>query len=204
MLGWIIELKRVIDFIVSLAFLVLAAPLFLFLIVLIRLRLGSPIFFRQQRPGLNGKIFTLIKFRTMRDAYDAAGNPTPDEQRVSGFGNLLRKTSLDELPELINILAGDMSFVGPRPLLVEYLPLYNEHQARRHKVRPGLTGWAVVNGRNQLSWEEKFDLDVWYVDNRSLWLDLKILLMTAKTLLRARDVYSKSDGFVQPFQGSNR
>src|SRR5690606_20803805 len=145
-----------------------------------RLRLGSPVLFRQERPGLHGKPFHMLKFRSMLNATDAQGNPLPNEQRLTPFGQRLRSTSLDELPELWNVLRGDMSIVGPRPLLMEYLPLYNAHQARRHEVRPGITGWAQVNGRNAISWDQKFDYDVWYVDNQSLLLDLKIILLTIK------------------------
>jgi len=161
-------LKRLFDIVASLTALILLSPVLLIVALLVRRKLGSPVFFRQTRPGLNGKPFEMIKFRTMRDAVDNQGNPLPDDQRMTPFGSFLRATSLDELPELWNVLKGDMSLVGPRPLLMEYLPLYSKEQYRRHEVRPGVTGWAQVNGRNALSWDEKFKLDVWYVENRSL------------------------------------
>lgn len=168
-------MKRIFDFAMAmLGLTVLALPL-LILIVLIRRKLGSPVFFRQVRPGLNGKSFEMVKFRTMTDERGPDGQLLPDAVRLTPFGRFLRSTSLDELPELWNVLKGDMSLVGPRPLLMEYLPLYTSEQARRHEVRPGVTGWAQVNGRNALSWEEKFELDVWYVEHQSLWLDIKIL-----------------------------
>ena len=173
-------LKRAFDILCSALALLLFWPLLLILYVLVRVNLGSPALFHQQRPGLHGRPFMMVKFRTMLDALDADGNPLPDDVRLTRFGRLLRATSLDELPELWNVLKGDMSLVGPRPLLMEYLPLYSAEQARRHEVRPGITGWAQVNGRNALSWPQKFALDVWYVDNRSLLLDIRILLLTVK------------------------
>jgi lipopolysaccharide/colanic/teichoic acid biosynthesis glycosyltransferase len=172
--------KRLFDFSAALFGIFLLSPVVMIVAVLIRVKLGSPIFFTQDRPGLNGNVFKMIKFRTMLDAKDKAGNLLPDEQRMTAFSAFLRSTSLDELPGLINVLKGDMSLVGPRPLLVQYLPLYSELQARRHHVRPGITGWAQVNGRNAVSWDERFRLDVWYVDNQSFWLDIKILLLTIK------------------------
>ena len=178
-------MKRLFDLILSCAGLLIFAPVLLLLMLLVRFKLGSPVFFTQIRPGLNGKHFRMVKFRTMTDACDAAGNLLPDAERLTSFGKFLRATSLDEVPELINVLKGEMSLVGPRPLLMEYLPLYSPEQARRHEVRPGITGWAQVNGRNALSWEEKFKLDVWYVDNRSLWLDLKIIFLTIKKVFDA-------------------
>jgi sugar transferase EpsL len=171
-------LKRVFDITLSAVILVLALPLSLVVAALAFWRLGSPVLLRQQRPGLHGKLFTLYKFRSMTDARDAFGTLLPDEQRLTRFGKFLRATSLDELPELWNVIRGDMSLVGPRPLLPEYLSLYNKEQARRHEVLPGITGWAQVNGRNALSWKDNFAFDVWYVDNRSFWLDLKILFRT--------------------------
>lgn len=171
-------MKRAMDVIVSALGLFVLAPLLLLLWMLARLVLGSPVLFRQIRPGLGGKPFVMVKFRTMRNVCNRYGVPLPDEQRLTRLGRFLRSSSLDELPELWNVLMGDMSLVGPRPLLMEYLPLYSREQARRHEVRPGITGWAQVNGRNALSWEEKFAHDVWYVDNRSLWLDMRILWMT--------------------------
>ena len=168
-------IKRFLDFILSLMALIILSPILLIIYILVRIKLGKPAIFKQERPGKNEKIFTLYKFRTMTDEKDKDGNLLPDEKRLTKFGNVLRSTSLDELPELVNILKGDMSIVGPRPLLVEYLPLYNEEQKRRHNVRPGLTGLAQVSGRNNLSWEEKFKDDVYYVDHISLWEDIKII-----------------------------
>jgi sugar transferase EpsL len=171
-------MKRALDIVVAALFFLLAWPLLLALALVVFLTMSSPVFFRQERPGLHGRSFTLIKFRTMKDAPDAMGDQLPDEVRMTGFGRFLRSTSLDELPEFWNVLRGDISLVGPRPLLMEYLPLYTPEQARRHEVRPGITGWAQVNGRNALSWGERFKLDIWYVDHRSFWLDIKILFMT--------------------------
>lgn len=176
-------MKRTFDFLVSLFTLVILLPLLIFVGLLIRLKLGSPILFTQERPGLNGKTFKMMKFRTMLDGKDKQGNPLPDDERMTKFGALLRSTSLDELPGLFNVLKGDMSLVGPRPLLMQYLPLYSKEQARRHNVRPGITGWAQVNGRNAISWEDKFKFDVWYVDNISFWLDIKILVLTVKKVI---------------------
>lgn len=167
-------MKRILDIILASFGLILLAPVIGIVAVCIRRKLGSPVIFSQVRPGLHGKPFKMVKFRTMLDAFDAEGNPLPDSQRMTRFGSFLRSSSLDELPELWNVLKGDMSLVGPRPLLMEYLPFYSQEQYRRHEVRPGITGWAQVNGRNALSWEDKFRLDVWYVDNRSFWLDCKI------------------------------
>lgn len=176
-------MKRLLDVIGSALGLVILSPVILILAWMIRCRLGGPVLFRQVRPGLHGRLFRMVKFRTMRDALGADGQPLPDVERMTPFGRLLRSASLDELPELWNVLKGDMSLVGPRPLLVEYLPLYSPDQARRHEVRPGVTGWAQINGRNAISWEEKFRLDVWYVDHQSLWLDLKILYLTVRKVL---------------------
>ena len=170
--------KRILDLIAVTTALIILSPVLAFLALLVRARLGPPILFRQQRPGLYGRPFTLYKFRSMTDARDEQGNLLPDGERLTRFGKWLRSTSLDELPELFNVLKGHMSLVGPRPLLMEYLPLYTPEQARRHEVKPGITGWAQVNGRNAISWEEKFKLDVWYVDHVSFWLDLKILALT--------------------------
>ena len=164
--------------------------------------MGRPVLCRQQRPGLNGKAFVLLKFRTMSEAADFDGALKPDAERLTLFGRVLRRTSLDELPELLNILKGDMSFVGPRPLLMEYLPLYSPRQARRHEIRPGLTGWAQVNGRNALSWEQKFDLDVWYVDNRSLWLDFVVLCRTVHMVVRGTGMSQSGHATAEPFRGS--
>ena len=168
----------------------------------VRIAIGKPVIFKQDRPGLNGKIFQLFKFRTMRDATAADGTPLLDADRLTTFGTLLRRTSLDELPELWNVIRGDMNLVGPRPLLAEYLPLYTEQQYRRHDVRPGITGWAQVNGRNRLSWEEKFELDTWYVDNRSLWLDLKILLLTFLAVFRTHEINQEGHATAERFKGT--
>lgn len=195
--------KRLIDFILSLIALIILSPILLILAVLVRIKLGSPIIFKQKRPGLNEKIFTLYKFRTMTDAKDEQGNLLPDEIRLTKFGKLLRSTSLDELPELFNILKGDMAIVGPRPLLVRYLPLYNDHQKHRHDVRPGVTGWAQCNGRNAITWEEKFDLDVYYTKHISLFLDLKIILKTVKVVLFREGISSKTSVTMEEFRGSN-
>jgi len=194
--------KRGFDFFVSLIGLVALAPVIVVVAVLIHRKLGSPVFFRQTRPGLNGKPFEMVKFRTMLDATDKHGNPLPDDQRMTPFGSLLRATSLDELPELWNVLKGDMSLVGPRPLLMEYLPLYSQEQYRRHEVRPGVTGWAQVNGRNAISWEDKFLLDVWYVDNQSLWLDVKILFLTVKKVLVRDGIRGEGEVTMSKFTGS--
>ena len=176
-------LKRLFDVVASFFGLLLLSPVIAVVAWQVRRKLGTPVLFRQVRPGLHGKPFEMIKFRTMKDACDAHGNPLPDSERMTAFGSFLRSSSLDELPGLWNVLKGEMSLVGPRPLLMEYLPLYNAQQYRRHEVRPGVTGWAQVNGRNALSWEDKFKLDVWYVDNRSIWLDVKIVFLTLKKVL---------------------
>jgi len=194
--------KRLLDVILASVGLVLLAPFMLFLALLVRLRLGSPVLFSQTRPGLDGKPFTMFKFRTMTDARDGDGNLLPDDQRLPRFGRLLRATSLDELPELWNVLKGDMSLVGPRPLLMEYLPLYTPEQARRNEVRPGITGWAQVNGRNALSWDDRFRLDVWYVDNHSIWLDLKILFLTVKKVLVREGISAEGEATMSKFKGS--
>lgn len=195
--------KRLIDFILSLLALIVLSPILLIVALLVRTKLGSPVIFKQERPGLNEKIFTLYKFRTMTDAKDEQGNLLPDEIRLTKFGKLLRSTSLDELPELFNILKGDMAIVGPRPLLVRYLPLYNEHQKHRHDVRPGFTGWAQCNGRNAISWEEKFDLDVYYTKHVSLLLDIKIILKTVKVVLFREGISSETSVTMEEFRGSN-
>ncbi|MBQ7101987.1 MAG: sugar transferase [Clostridia bacterium] len=194
-------IKRAADFLLALfALLVLAIPLGI-LSVLVKTKLGSPVLFRQERPGKNGEIFTLYKFRTMTDERDGNGNLLPDEVRLTKFGRLLRNLSLDELPEFYNILKGDMSFVGPRPLLVRYLPLYSERQAMRHNVRPGLTGLAQVNGRNLLTWEEKFEWDVKYVENISPWLDIKILFKTVLNVLKREGISSETSATMEEFKG---
>lgn len=194
-------LKRIFDVLISFFLLVFLAPIFLYLSFKIKRKLGSPVLFRQVRPGLNGKPFEMVKFRTMKDAVDEQGNPLPDSERMTSFGDKLRNSSLDELPELWNVLKGEMSLVGPRPLLMQYLPLYSTEQARRHEVRPGVTGWAQINGRNAISWEEKFKLDVWYVDNRSFWLDFKILLLTVKKVFVKEGISADGHVTIAPFTG---
>ena len=195
-------IKRIFDITVSAAGLILLSPLLLILMILVRINLGTPVFFRQERPGLHGKIFRLYKFRSMKDARDSRGNLLPDAERLGKFGRLLRASSLDELPELFNVLKGDMSLVGPRPLLVKYLPLYNAEQARRHEVLPGITGWAQVNGRNALSWDEKFRLDVWYVDHQTPLLDLKILMMTVKKVFIHEGISAENQATMEEFKGN--
>jgi lipopolysaccharide/colanic/teichoic acid biosynthesis glycosyltransferase len=195
-------MKRVIDFVLSLVTLIFLSPVFLLLALLVRVNLGSPVLFRQTRPGLRGKPFELIKFRTMRDSTDSHGQPLPDNARLTRFGKLLRASSLDELPELWNVLKGDMSLVGPRPLLMEYLPLYSPEQARRHEVRPGITGWAQIYGRNALTWDEKFRLDVWYVDNRTFWLDMKLLFLTVKQVLLRKGINAPGEATMPKFTGN--
>jgi lipopolysaccharide/colanic/teichoic acid biosynthesis glycosyltransferase len=195
--------KRIFDFTAAVLGLLLLSPVFLLVVVLVRFKLGSPIFFTQDRPGLNSKVFKMMKFRSMLDVKDKAGDLLPDEQRMTQFGAFLRSTSLDELPGLFNVLKGDMSLVGPRPLLVQYLPLYSEEQARRHHVRPGITGWAQVNGRNAISWEDKFILDVWYVDNQTFWLDIKILLLTVKKVFVREGISADGHVTIKPFTGTD-
>lgn len=195
-------IKRPQDFMCALAAVVVLLPVMAVTAFLVRLKLGSPVIFKQERPGLNGKVFILYKFRTMTDEKDTAGNLLPDEVRLTKFGKMLRSTSLDELPELFNILKGDMSVVGPRPLLVRYLPLYNAHQARRHEVRPGFTGYAQVHGRNAISWEEKFDLDVEYVDHVTFVGDWKIILQTVRTVLKREGISSESSVTMEEFKGN--
>ena len=196
-------IKRLFDVIGSVCGLLLFTPLVAIVAWQISRKMGSPILFRQTRPGLNGRPFQMVKFRTMKDAVDAEGNPLPDSERLTPFGQFLRSSSLDELPELWNVLKGDMSLVGPRPLLMEYLPLYSPEQYRRHEVRPGVTGWAQVNGRNSLSWDEKFKLDVWYVDNRSLWLDIKILFLTVKKVLVRDGISAEGEATMAKFTGND-
>jgi len=195
-------LKRAFDFVLAVVGLIILSPVLVWIAWKVRSRLGSPVIFRQRRPGLNGEPFDMIKFRTMLEAYDEHGKPLPNEQRMTPFGKWLRATSLDELPELWNVLKGNMSLVGPRPLRMEYLPLYNAHQARRHELRPGITGWAQINGRNSLSWEQKFDLDVWYVDNQSFLLDLKILFLTVKKVVVKEGINASEEVTMKPFTGT--
>ncbi len=194
--------KRWFDLLVATLLIILLSPLFLLVAVVVRLVLGAPVLFRQERPGLYGKPFVIYKFRTMTDARDGEGNLLPDTQRLPAFGRFLRSTSLDELPELFNVLTGAMSLVGPRPLLMEYLARYTPEQARRHHVRPGITGWAQANGRNKISWDEKFALDVWYVDHCSLWLDLKILWLTGQKVLLREGINQTGQVTVEKFLGS--
>lgn len=195
-------IKRLIDILISLGAIIILSPLLIVLSVLVRIKLGSPVLFRQQRPGYHGKIFGLMKFRTMTDERDEKGELLPDEVRLTAFGKKLRSTSLDELPEFFNILKGDMSFVGPRPLLVQYLPLYSEEQAHRHDVLPGLTGWAQVNGRNAISWEKKFEYDIWYTRNISFLLDLRIVFMTVGSVLRRDGISSETSATMEFFTGT--
>ncbi|TWC18888.1 lipopolysaccharide/colanic/teichoic acid biosynthesis glycosyltransferase [Pseudomonas sp. SJZ101] len=182
--------------------LIILSPVIVVVAILIKHKLGGPVLFRQVRPGREGKPFEMIKFRTMRDAYDHNNVPLPDAQRMTPFGSFLRSSSLDELPELWNVLKGDMSLVGPRPLLMEYLPLYNERQYLRHRVRPGVTGWAQINGRNALSWPEKFELDVWYVENRSFWLDLQIIALTVKKVMKKDGISASGEATMSKFTGN--
>lgn len=196
-------IKRLFDIICALGGLIVLSPVLLICAILIRINLGSPIFFRQKRIGKGNKEFEMIKFRTMKDAFDKNGNTLPDDQRMTKLGKILRSLSLDELPELINILKGDMSLIGPRPLLVQYLPLYNERQVKRHDVIPGLTGWAQINGRNSLTWNEKFELDVWYVENWSLILDIKIFFMTFYKVFKREGISQEGQATMEFFNGNN-
>ena len=195
--------KRLFDIVASASGLIFLSPVFLILIYLIRKNLGEPVFFTQERPGKDGKPFKMIKFRSMRDAVDNDGNPLPDSERLTPFGKKLRATSLDELPELWNVLKGEMSLVGPRPLLMSYLPLYNEFQNRRHEMRPGVTGWAQVNGRNALSWDEKFAHDIWYIDHYSFWLDMKILFLTVKKVFIKEGISAEGEATMPYFTGND-
>lgn len=197
-------MKRLFDILASLFALIVFWPVALIIALQVHRKLGSPVIFKQIRPGKDGKPFEMLKFRTMRDAVDADGNPLPDSERMTSFGSFLRSSSLDELPELWNVLKGDMSLVGPRPLLMEYLPLYSPEQYRRHEVRPGISGWAQVNGRNALSWEEKFKLDVWYVDNRSFWLDIKVIYLTLKKVAIREGISAEGEVTMPKFTGSKR
>ena len=195
-------LKRLLDIIIASIALILLSPLYAFVAYKVKKNLGSPVLFRQVRPGLHGKPFEMIKFRTMKDAMDEQGNPLPDSERLTPFGQMLRSTSLDEMPELWNVIKGDMSIVGPRPLLMEYLPLYSPEQAKRHDVRPGMTGHAQVNGRNAISWEEKFKLDTWYVENQSIWLDFKIMFKTVHKVLAKDDISAEGEATMTKFTGT--
>lgn len=195
--------KRSFDLLVSMTILLVVSPLLVVVAVLTRFKLGSPILFRQVRPGLGARPFEMLKFRSMTDARDRNGQLLADGERLTAFGRFLRASSLDELPALINVVKGDMSLVGPRPLLMQYVPLYNAHQTRRHEVKPGITGWAQVNGRNAIGWNEKFDLDVWYVDNRSFMLDMKILAMTALKVVRREGISAEGEATMAAFRGSD-
>lgn len=197
-------LKRFFDIFLASTGLLILSPIFTIIAWQVNRRLGAPIFFRQERPGLNGKPFVMIKFRTMRNSLDSSQNPLSDAERLTPFGRFLRASSLDELPELWNVLKGDMSLVGPRPLLLEYLPLYSAEQARRHENRPGITGWAQVNGRNAISWDQKFALDVWYVDNQSFWLDMKILFLTIKKVIVREGISSSDHATMEKFTGNKK
>ncbi|EXB45645.1 sugar transferase [Acinetobacter sp. 1000160] len=196
-------MKRLLDIIIASTALVLLSPLYVYVAYKVKKNLGSPVLFRQVRPGLHGKPFEMIKFRTMKDAIDEQGNSLPDSERLTPFGKMLRSSSLDEMPELWNVIKGDMSIVGPRPLLMEYLPLYNKEQSKRHEVRPGMTGHAQVNGRNAISWEQKFKLDTWYVENRSLWLDFKIMLQTVKKVIAKDDINEAGEATMTKFTGTS-
>ena len=195
-------MKRIFDLIVSILLFMFLSPLLLITAFMVRLKLGKPLLFKQIRPGLHGKHFNIMKFRTMLDTKDANGMALPDSDRLTSFGKFLRSTSLDELPGLFNVIKGDMSLVGPRPLLIEYLPLYSEEQNKRHLMKPGITGWAQVNGRNAITWEEKFKLDVWYVENQSLLLDFKILFLTVLKVLKRADISSSEHVTMEKFRGN--
>ncbi len=197
-------MKRLLDIVAAASALLLLSPLLLVLFLLVRQKLGSPVLFRQQRPGLNGQLFDMVKFRTMINAFDAAGRPLSDAERLTPFGRMLRASSLDELPELWNVLKGEMSLVGPRPLLPEYLSLYSVEQAKRHLVRPGITGWAQINGRNAISWEQKFEFDVWYVEHQSFWLDCKILMLTVLKVFKRHGISSEGVATTEKFTGSSK
>ena len=194
--------KRCFDIVVSLFGLIFFGPLFVLIAIIVYFKMGRPVLFKQDRPGMNGEIFRMYKFRTMRDGFDKAGNVLPDAERLTGFGDFLRASSLDELPELINVLKGEMSLVGPRPLLVRYLERYSAEQMRRHEAKPGITGWAQVNGRNAISWTQKFSYDVWYVDNHSFWLDMKILFMTFFKVFKKEGISSDSHVTMEEFMGN--
>ena len=197
-------LKFIFDKILALFLIILFSPIYIIVSLLILIKIGKPILFRQKRPGLHEEIFGIYKFRTMTNDTDAKGELLPDEQRLLGIGKFIRSASLDELPQIFNVLKGDMSFVGPRPLLIEYLPLYNERQKKRHEVKPGITGWAQVNGRNAISWEQKFEYDAWYVEHQSFWLDMKILWMTFLKVVRRSDISSDTAVTMEKFKGSEK
>jgi lipopolysaccharide/colanic/teichoic acid biosynthesis glycosyltransferase len=194
--------KRLLDLVASFFGLLLLVPILIVISLFVSTKLGHPVLFKQKRPGLNGGPFIFYKFRTMTNQKDASGNLMPDAERITSFGAFLRKTSLDELPSLFNVLKGDMSLVGPRPLLMQYLPLYDDEQARRHEVKPGITGWAQINGRNSLSWPKKFELDVWYVNNHSFWLDIKILFLTLYKVIKREGISAEGEATMKPFTGN--
>jgi len=196
--------KRLLDLILVIPAIFLLAPVLVLIGILVYINFGSPVFFTQQRPGLSGKAFRLLKFRTLRNLYDSEGQLIPDEKRITPFGKFLRSISLDELPELINVLKGEMSLVGPRPLLMKYLRLYTPKQAQRHLVKPGISGWAQVNGRNTITWEQKFDFDIWYVHNLSLWLDLKIIVITLWKIIRREGISQQGQATTEEFKGSQQ
>ena len=196
-------LKTLFDKILALLLIIIFSPIYIIVSILILVKMGKPILFRQQRPGLHEKIFGIYKFRTMTNEKDENGELLPDEERLVGIGKFIRSTSLDELPQLFNVLKGDMSFVGPRPLLIEYLPLYNERQKKRHDVKPGITGWAQVNGRNAISWEQKFEYDIWYVEHQSFWLDMKILWITFLKVVKRSDISSDTAATMEKFEGNH-
>ncbi len=196
-------MKRLFDIVIACLGLFVGMPIFFVLALQVYRKLGSPVFFSQIRPGKDGRPFKLVKFRTMKDTVDENGILLPDKDRLTSFGKFLRSTSLDELPELWNVIKGDMSLVGPRPLLMEYLPLYSKEQSRRHDVKPGITGWAQINGRNAISWDEKFKLDVWYVDNQNFWLDLKILFLTVRRVLARESISADNHATAEPFKGNH-
>ncbi len=195
-------LKTIFDRILAFMLIILFSPIYIIISILILIKMGRPILFRQERPGFHEQIFGIYKFRTMTNETDEHGELLPDDQRLVGIGKFIRSTSLDELPQLFNVLKGDMSFAGPRPLLIEYLPLYNDRQKKRHDVKPGITGWAQVNGRNAISWEQKFDYDVWYVEHQSFWLDMKILWMTFLKVVKRSDISSDTSATMEKFKGS--
>ena len=197
-------MKRVFDIVLVLLSMPILIPTYILVALMVRFKLGSPVLFKQPRPGLNKQVFNMIKFRSMTMENDSSDVLLPDNNRLSPFGEFLRSTSLDELPSFWTVLKGEMSLVGPRPLLVEYLPLYSEKQSRRHEVKPGITGWAQVNGRNAINWDEKFDLDVWYVDNQSVWLDIKILFLTIKKVIMRDGISAKDDATMPPFKGTKK
>lgn len=196
-------IKRIFDLVLGIAVFILAAPVMLAIVLILRISMGKRVFFRQLRPGLHGRPFTIVKFKTMKDSFDENGFPRPDSQRLTPIGKLLRSTSLDELPELLNVIKGDMSLVGPRPLLMQYLERYTPEQMRRHEVKPGITGWAQINGRNAISWEEKFKFDLWYVDNKSFWFDIKILMQTLRQVLSREGVNQAGQATMKEFMGRN-